>query len=726
MQTTNLPIKKSRFNLLKSIILGLIIQISTLFSAFAITPVVNGIYPTSGEINGSFSLLGSNFADVEFIYFKDNNGNIDYTTGSINSNFLEVQYPSSMRNGVLTLTGTFGSYITSTPFTLATPSISSINPLTGTSSNGRVTVFGSNMRGIDKVYFTSSDGNEASSNFPTNFGNYIRINFIPSNAALGVFTLTGGFGTVISTINYSPPIPSISSINPLEGTDENSTITLFGSNLNAIQKVFFRSTNQNSAEGTVNYSTNYITVGLPQNANSGNLTLTGGFGTVTSSISYIKPVPTITGIFPTKGLSANGSLTLFGNNLRFIDEVCFPTVFGGRICSNFTNEGNHLKITDFANSLSQGPISISGSFGIQQTNYNYNILIPTITGIFPTTGTDSEGFITLTGSNLVSIQTINFPSGNSAGKVNEQDIRFFGTYIRAFVSSNSNSGVLSFTGVQHGERVSTISFVKAFNFPTVTGITPTFGIDASGNVELTGSFLTSIQSVYFVSSLTGTVEINNVAFLFSKLVVYSIPNDAISGPISISGTGYGITATNIQFKRFAPTLVSVTGFQSSLSLANIVNDALITLTGSGFMTGANVTIGGVVLTNVSVSGSVITGVIPVGSVVANPTIPSIIIQNPGLEPSVGITPIGIDIVNSITFKDTLKDEILIYPNPSNGEFSIKSPLKSNIQLINPRGEIIKELITNSEITKMIVSQKGLYILKIISNNDLKVIKVIIE
>lgn len=74
------------------------------------TPIITGIYPTSGTINGQISILGSNLEDVRNIKFLDryyNSSNNYRNYSDENDSFISF-YTSSFINGVISLTGNFG------------------------------------------------------------------------------------------------------------------------------------------------------------------------------------------------------------------------------------------------------------------------------------------------------------------------------------------------------------------------------------------------------------------------------------------------------------------------------------------------------------------------------------------------------------------------------------------------------------------------------------------
>lgn len=537
-------ISKNRFsNSLKTICLIVGLSFGTHFVSKAVTPVVTGIYPATGEINGYFSLLGSNFQDVEFIYFKGDNGTVDFITGNSYSSYIEVNFPSNIRNGNLTLTGVFGSVITSFPFQLATPSITSIQPTVGTNSNGSVVLSGSNLRGIDRVYFTTSDGNEASVGSSANLGNELILYFIPSNAALGNFTLTGGFGKVVSNFNYSPAIPTVTGIYPAQGLVDGN-LTLFGKNLDGVQSIKYKNTGGNIITDPVNASTNKI-VHTPYLISTGAITLTGGFGTKISEFSFQTPMPTVTGIFPETGVSDEGRLTLLGNNMEGISTVKFKSTTGIFSTSFINPTSNAVVIPFFDRTVSNGVVTVSGGFGEFATSLNFIVPMPTVTGINPQTGFSGNGFLTLTGQNLYFVDYVRFVGLGFSGIYNAQPIPQTNTTLVITDHPNIISGEISLVGTNFGVIKTGIQYTDVVLPPTITGIYPTIGVDENGDVSLLGQNLTSLQTIHFASSPNGSVSTNN--FFLEGFAKVRVPASAITGEISITGIGLGLTATKVQF-----------------------------------------------------------------------------------------------------------------------------------------------------------------------------------
>ncbi|TAF76556.1 MAG: T9SS C-terminal target domain-containing protein [Bacteroidetes bacterium] len=168
------------------------------------------------------------------------------------------------------------------------------------------------------------------------------------------------------------------------------------------------------------------------------------------------------------------------------------------------------------------------------------------------------------------------------------------------------------------------------------------------------------------------------------------------------------------------SIATVSGITSSVSLSNTVSAILVSVLGSGFVNGATVTVGGVVLTNVSINGNVITGTIPAGSSVINPTNPSIIVQNPGANAS---TPISLtpSVVNTTNLLFEKSNVVSVYPNPSNnGEFRIE-----NGEFVTVFDMLGKEILSTNE-SSFKISSKGIFVAQIQTLNGVMFVKLVVE
>ncbi len=165
-----------------------------------------------------------------------------------------------------------------------------------------------------------------------------------------------------------------------------------------------------------------------------------------------------------------------------------------------------------------------------------------------------------------------------------------------------------------------------------------------------------------------------------------------------------------------PVSATVSGISASANLDNTTNPISVSIVGTGFQNGATITVGGVVLTNVIVVGNVITGTIPAGSTIINPSNPAIIVQNVGAAVAV---PVVIPVVittstNQLIYQST---SFSIYPNPTNGEFSVLSLLPTTnselLTIFNAQGIVVYSQKIVSEITQINANlAKGIYLVKV--------------
>ena len=79
-----------------------------------------------------------------------------------------------------------------------------------------------------------------------------------------------------------------------------------------------------------------------------------------------------------------------------------------------------------------------------------------------------------------------------------------------------------------------------------------------------------------------------------------------------------------------------------------------------------------------------------------------------------------------------KMDVQVFPNPSNGEFyiSVNSKMKFDLELYNITGKLVYSQKSNpadfSGDINLTGLSKGLYLLKVINNNEAKTSKLVIE
>ncbi|HEY3330731.1 MAG TPA: IPT/TIG domain-containing protein [Capsulimonadaceae bacterium] len=152
--------------------------------------------------------------------------------------------------------------------------------------------------------------------------------------------------------------------------------------------------------------------------------------------------------------------------------------------------------------------------------------------------------------------------------------------------------------------------------PTITGFSPANG-PAGTTVTINGNKLTG-----------GAVTFNGLAAVVSSntatQIVTTVPNGATTGPIEVTtSAGTGTSATDFAVGIITPVI-------SSLSPSSVVGGAAaftLTVTGTGFMTGAQISVGGTVLTTARVSSTTLTASVPATKVVTPGSV-AVTVTNP--------------------------------------------------------------------------------------------------
>ena len=229
--------------------------------------------------------------------------------------------------------------------------------------------------------------------------------------------------------------------------------------------------------------------------------------------------------------------------------------------------------------------------------------------------------------------------------------------------------------------------------------TPTVGITASTNAICIGSSVTLTGNGATTYTWTGGVN-NGVAF-----------SPSASGSYTVTGSSNGCTST--------PTAVAVN-----------VNTVIPTVTASAssntVCTGSNVTLTGGGATSYVWTGGVTNGTafIPASSGVYTVTGTTSGCSNTA---TVGIIVNTCTGIKSISSTDV---NLNVYPNPSNGEFTIAVTgltEKLSIEIFNGLGEIVyKENLTSDKQTINANFANGVYFIKLIENGNVLSIKKLIK
>ncbi|TAG58016.1 MAG: T9SS C-terminal target domain-containing protein [Cytophagales bacterium] len=274
---------------------------------------------------------------------------------------------------------------------------------------------------------------------------------------------------------------------------------------------------------------------------------------------------------------------------------------------------------------------------------------------------------------------------------------------------------------------------------SLTGI-GTYDIQATA----TGANINNYQLITFNSVLTVTkanltVTANNFSRVygtenptFTGIALGIVNNDIIDlsyttsatetsnvGKYQINVTASGVNIYNYELKlnngtltiNLAPSNATVTG---ASTIGPLISVTSITISGTGFVNGATVTVNSVLLSNFTiVDGTTIIATFPVGTLLASNNV--ILVQNPNQVASAN-TSITIENIQITTNLPTFQSSnINIYPNPSTGAFTIESPLPINepIVIYNILGVAVQTISSKGENTiKISGLTTGMYLVQI--------------
>ncbi|TAF72223.1 MAG: T9SS C-terminal target domain-containing protein [Bacteroidetes bacterium] len=353
-----------------------------------------------------------------------------------------------------------------------------------------------------------------------------------------------------------------------------------------------------------------------------------------------------------------------------------------------SNISNQLSVAGLSNSVYDGspkPTSITGlPLGVASSvTYNGSTTAPTNTGTYTVVGivNDANYVGTTTSVMVISPVSATITAFNATKVYGEANPVFTGS-IAGIVNGDMISGLYSSVATQ-------TSNVGAYPITaTATGVNINnyqFSIlhsqlsISAANATITAFNATKVYgeaNPVFTGSIAGILNSDNISALFSSVATQT----SNVGVYPITATAIGANINNYQFSIInsqlsittAPSSASVSGILSAGNVANATSPTSITISGTGFVQGAMVTINGVVLTNVTVvNGNTIIATLPAGATTSNNV--NISVQNPNQTPSISSSVLVKDITLSTNLPAYQSTNFSIYPNPTyNGEFIVEN------------------------------------------------------
>ncbi len=427
--------------------------------------------------------------------------------------------------------------------------------------------------------------------------------------------LPGCGGGLAATPNPpSNPAPSVASITPNTGTTSGGTsIMITGTGFLTGATVSLGGT---PATGVTLVSSTSITVTTPAhaagavnlmvtNTDAQSATMAGGY-----TYAAPHPAPAVTAITPNSGTINGGTaVTITGTGFQAGATV----MLGGTSAVGVTIvSGTSITATTPAHAAGAASVVVtntdaqSGTLTSGYTYFDPSSPAPTITAISPTSGPTSGGTaIAITGTGFLTGATVKLGGTSATGVtvVNGNAI----TATAPAHAAGAGSVVVTNADTKSATLTNGYTYTAPSPAPTVAAITPNSGPTTGGTtVTITGTgFLAGAAVKLGGTSATSVAVVNGTSITAVSPVhaagavsVVVTNTDAQSGTLT---NGFTYTAPNP-----APTVTAITPTSGPTT-----GGTPVTLTGTGFRSGATVQLGGTPGTSVTVVNSTsITAVSP--------------------------------------------------------------------------------------------------------------------
>jgi hypothetical protein len=561
-------------------------------------PTVTGVSPNTGSTAGgtSVTITGANFATGATVKFGSTAAtNVVEVSGTS----ITATTPSGSA-GAVTVTVTIGGQSGSlaSGFTyVATPTVTSVSPNTGTTAGGTaVTISGTNFVTGATVKF----GPTAATNVVVVSSTSITATTPAGSAGAVTVTVTvsGQSGSLTNGFTYVV-VPTVTGVSPNTGTTAGGTaVTIAGTNFASGATVKFGST---AATNVVVVSGTSITATTPAGSAGAvtvAVTIGGQSGSLASGFTYVA-TPTVTSVSPNTGTTAGGTtVTISGANF-----VAGATVKFGPTAATNVVVVSSTSITATTPAGSAGAVTVtvtvSGQSGSLTNGFTY-VVVPTVTGVSPNAGTTAGGTaVTITGTNFAAGATVNFGSTAASNVVVTN-----ATSITATTPAGS-AGAVNVTVTANGQSGSLANGFTYVAIPTVTSMAPSTGPTGGGtSVTIAGTNFVSGATVKF-----GSTAATSVTVVSSTSITATTPAGTVGAvTVTVTVSGQSGSLSNAFTYVVAPTVTSV-----SPSSGPAAGGTSVTITGTNFASGASVTFGSTAATNVVVNSSTsVTATTPAG------------------------------------------------------------------------------------------------------------------
>jgi hypothetical protein len=501
-----------------------------------------------------------------------------------------------------------GSGASPTP-PIAPPSISSLSPPAGPSSGGTsVTVLGADLGSDAQVTFGTSPARVVSVTAGT-----IVVAVTPPHAAgvvdVVVTNRDGQSARVANGFTYQapppPPAPSVSSVSPPSGSVAGgTTVTIVGASFAAGAAVRFGG----DAATVTSVLSGAITAVVPAHA-AGTVdvqvtnpdlqtgTLTAGF-TFEASPPPPGPAPVLASVAPTAGTTLGGTtVTVTGTNLAAGATV----IIGGAVATVTGTATGSLTVLTPPHAAGAADVTVvnpDGGSGSLPGAFTYQTPpppAPTVSGVSPATGPTAGGTsVTVTGTSFASGATVSF--GGAAGAVTATSA----TAITVTTPARA-AGAADVTVVNPDGGSATLP--GAFTFeaptsgspPTISSLSPESGSTAGGTLcVISGSGFVVGAAVSFGGTPASLAPGSVITASSISVTVPAHALGVVDVTVAVPGGQSTTRAGGYTYLGTPPVVLGI-----NVHGGPTAGGTQVLATGSGFVAGVSVAVGGKPATNIS-------------------------------------------------------------------------------------------------------------------------------
>jgi uncharacterized repeat protein (TIGR01451 family) len=358
---------------------------------------------------------------------------------------IQVNAPSGVSTGPLTLISSFGNVTTASNFYVP-PQISAVSPPFGRPGTN-VTIVGSSFIGTTAVNF----GMLAATSFNV-LSNGAIIAVVPTNAVSGPITVMAPGGSYVTTSNFLVA-PNIFSFSPYFGPG-GTKVTITGANLD-LGSLVVKFNGITAPITSHNFNTAVVT---SPTSTTGYISVSTSDGAFTNTSSYYYYPPSLTDFHPRFGPS-NTLVTVSGNSLLGVTNVSF----NGVPALTFYPTNNVFITAVVPAGVSTGPVSVSNPAGSSSSLSVLFYSPPIIFGFNPTHGLPGTNVV-ITGANFQGTTSVLFNGLTSSFTVPGAG------QINATVPPNAQTGPITVIG-SGGTNVSANNFVLDYGADVSVSVT---------------------------------------------------------------------------------------------------------------------------------------------------------------------------------------------------------------------------------------------------------------